>query len=95
MHSAQIENLLTFVRKQYGSFQYYGSTPMEEHGTCFKVPGILATFSVHTQDGALAETYDVQVEGIPPGSYVYACEVSLPDLMVLISKYEQHEEKWP
>ena len=95
MHDPQIEKLLDSVTKKYGGFEYYGSSTAEEHGTCFKLQGILATFSIHTQDSALKYTYDVQIEGIPPGEYIYTCEASLLDLMELISKFEQSEEKWP
>lgn len=95
MHSPQIKKLLSAVSNKYGGFEYYGSSSSEEHGTCFKLKGILATFSVHTQDGALSETYDVQVEGIPPGDYVYTCVVPLSELMELISKYEQTTTQWP
>ena len=95
MHSTHIENILTSINKKYGGFEYYGSSPSEEHGVCFKLQGILATFSVHTQDGVLSESYDVQIEGIPPGDYIYTCEVTLTKLMDLISIFEQSEEKWP
>ena len=86
---------MSAVRNEYEEYEYYGSSSSEEHGTCFKVKGIMATFSVHTQDGTLCEAYDVQVEGIPPGDYVYTCIASLPELVELISKYKQAETKWP
>ena len=95
MHSSQIQKLLNSVVKKYGGFEYYGSSPAEEYGTCFKLQGISATFSVVTNDGELKDSYDVQIEGIPPGEYLYTCEASLPDFMDILSKYEGPEEEWP
>ena len=53
MHSPQIEKLMDAVKNEFEEFEYYCSSLSKEHDTCFKVKGIMATFSVHTQDGTL------------------------------------------
>lgn len=95
MRSKKIQKLIEIVSKAYGNVELYGSTVEEEHGTCFKLAGIPAIFSLHTQDGELESSYDVQIEGIPAGNYVYTTEVSLEGLMDLLKKYELHESQWP
>lgn len=63
----------------------YGTDPSEEHGTGFTIAGIPATFSVHTQEGRLPPgMYDVQIESMPPGDYVWSEVVSLPRFLELI-----------
>ena len=98
MHSPAVENVIAAVRRVHGSdrVRYYGSDPSEEHGVCFKIAGIAASISVHTQGGDLADgLYDVQVEGEPPGEYVYVSVMSLSDLMTLIEQLRLPTAEWP
>lgn len=95
MHSDEIQALLIAVNRTFGSFEYYGSSPEEVHGVCFKLKGINATFSASTLDGGLKKTYDVQIEGIPPGDYVFTAELQLSDFMLLIEKFKQPISMWP
>ncbi len=65
MRSDAIETLMGRFRDAYGkdALSLYGATPDEEHGTCFTIRGVAASFSVHTQDGALqAGRYDRLME---------------------------------
>ena len=50
MRSPGIQRLIDAVEAAYGSVALYGSDPAEEHGTCFTLAGVPATFSVHTRD---------------------------------------------
>ena len=95
MHNQEINHLITEVRNKYGDVEYYGSSTDEENGVCFKLNGIKATFSVHTQSSSLKQLYDIQIEGIPPGEYIYADIVSLTEFMALIPRYQGDEETWP
>ena len=95
MRSRHIQELVDAVEARHGAVQLYGSSPDEVHGTCFIIAGIPATFSVLSLDGKLVETYDIQVEGVSPGDYLYIDEVSLPEFMRLVSRYIENHEKWP
>jgi hypothetical protein len=95
MHNPKIKNLIEAVLEKYDGFEYYGSSIKEEHGTCFKLQGIKATFSVSTLDGSLVDSYDVQIEGIPAGDYVYTAELTLSKFLQLIVLFEKSEAEWP
>jgi hypothetical protein len=98
MSSPAIERLLFEVRQRYGAsaLSPYGSSSEEVHGTCFIIAGIPATFSVHTQDGELPEGYyDIQIEGIPPGEYVYTEVVTLETFLELVARVSGPETQWP
>jgi hypothetical protein len=95
MHNPKIKNLIETVLEKHDGFEYYGSSSEEEHGTCFKLQGIKATFSVSTLDGSLVDSYDVQIEGIPAGDYVYTAELTLPKFLQLIVLFEKPEVEWP
>jgi hypothetical protein len=95
MHSQVINELISEIRRKYGDVEYYGSSADETHGVCFKLNEINATFSIHTQDGSLKELYDIQIEGIPPGEYIYTDVVSLPELIALIPRYQSEVDQWP
>ena len=95
MHSPEIQKLINSVCENYGFIEYYGSSPEEENGACFTIPEIKATFSVLTLDGALKDSYDIQIEGIPPGEYLYTSEVSLHEFIELISKFNGADSTWP
>ena len=95
MHSPEIQKLINSVSEKYGNIEYYGSPSSEEHGVCFKVLEIEATFSVSTMDGTLKDSYDIQIEGVPPGEYLYTSEVSLQKFIELVSKFNIPESEWP
>ena len=95
MHSPQIQKLINSVSEKFGNIEYYGSSPNEEHGVCFTVQEIEATFSVSTIDGTLKDSYDIQIEGVPPGEYLYTGEVSLQKFIELVSKFTKPESEWP
>ena len=95
MHNHKIQNLVEAVSERYDGFEYYGSSSEEEHGTCFKLQGIKATFSVSTLDDSLADSYDIQIEGIPAGDYVFTAELTLPKFLQLIMLFEKSESEWP
>jgi len=98
MRSSAIESVMSRVRATYGSeaIGLYGALPDEEHGTCFTVRGIPATFSVHTQDGSLRDgEYDIQIESQPPGDYIFTAVVSLDRLMHLVAQIAGPKELWP
>jgi hypothetical protein len=65
MQSLSIQKLITSVIEKHGNIEYCGSSPKEEHGVCFKISGVNATFSVLTLDGKLKDSYDIQIEGVP------------------------------
>ena len=98
MHSDSINAVLSAVRRKHGrdAISYYGSNWRELHGTCFQVTGIPATVSVHTKDGTLDEgLYDVQIEGVPPGDYIYVAVLELPALLSVIDQLAGPPSKWP
>src|SRR5262245_44852130 len=96
--SKSIARVLSDVRAIYGHerVRLYGCDGTEEYGTCFVVSGIPATFSVHTRDGALEDgRYDVQIEGVPPGEYLYTAVVDLRTLLSFIVRMAGPEDEWP
>jgi hypothetical protein len=98
MTSSAIETVLSRFRATYGAdaIALYGALPDEEHGTCFTVHGIPATFSVHTQDGGLHDgRYDVQIESQPPGDYVFTAIVALDRLLELATLVSGPRDLWP
>lgn len=96
MRSSAIQKLIESVQAQHGSVTLYGSQPSEEHGTCFTIAGIPATFSVHTQEGKLPTgQYDIQIEGMPPGDYVYTAAVSFDTFLRLIRRLRGPQNQWP
>ena len=95
MHSHSIQKLIEAVLKNYEGLEYYGSSRNEEHGVCFMLQDKKVTFSVSTLGGSLVDTYDIQVEGIPVGEYVYTEEVTIPNLIQLIDTFSKAESLWP
>jgi hypothetical protein len=96
MRSAEIQKLIDAVEAAHGPVTLYGSDPSEEHGTCFTLVGVPATFSVHTRDGKLQPgSYDVQIERVPPGDFIYASVVPLDRFLELVAKMHGPEEQWP
>lgn len=96
MRSAEIQRLVDAVEERHGPVELYGSSLEEEHGTCFIVDGVPATFSVATLDGTLPPgTFDVQVEGIPPGNYLHMTTVSSDELLQLIERFGGPPGQWP
>lgn len=96
MRSKEIQRMLDSVEERYGSVKLYGSSPDEEHGTCFVADGVSATFSLLTFDGSLpADTFDLQVEGIPPGDYLYRARVSTAELLQLMERFGEGLSRWP
>ena len=98
MHSKEIVLLIEKVKEIYGenSVKYYGSSIEELHGVGFRINNVKATYSIHTQDGALPSgIYDIQIESYPPGEYLYTDIVQLEELMKLIAIINGPEESWP
>jgi hypothetical protein len=96
MRSHEIQKLVDAVEAAYGPVTLYGSDRSEEHGTCFTIGGVPATFSVHTQDGKLERgTYDVQIEGVPPADFIYAAVVPPAWFLELVARMHGPEEQWP
>ncbi len=95
MHSPQIKKLIDSIENEFGAIEYYGSPEEEEHGVCFKLAGIRATFSILALDSKLKSSYDIQIEGIPAGDYLYTCEVTHSEFINLVQKFKGPESKWP
>jgi len=96
MRSTQIQNLIAQVEKIYGPITLYGSQEDEQLGTCFFLENISATFSVLTLDGKMPkDTFSIQVEGRPPGDYIYTDDLSLDDFLKIISIYKKPNDDWP
>jgi hypothetical protein len=96
MRGPEIQRLIDAVEALHGLVALYGSEPTEEHGTCFKIAGAPATFSVHTREGELPPgQYDIQIEGVPPGEYVYTSVVSLETFLKLVARMKGPEVQWP
>ena len=53
-------------------------------------------FSALTLDGKLPSgRYDIQIEGLPPGNYVYTAEVDLDAFLELVARMLGREDQWP
>ena len=96
MRSHEIQNLIDAVEAEYGTVALHGSQVTEEHGTCFKIKDVQATFSVNTQDGELPSgQYDIQIEGIPAGESIYTEIVSLSNFLNLVKRMHESTDNWP
>jgi len=96
MRSPAIQTLVDELETRYGAVTLHGSDPSEVHGTCFTVAGVPATFSVHTQDGKLPSgEYDIQIEGMPLGDYLFSSVVSLGKFLELVESLRGPDEQWP
>jgi hypothetical protein len=97
MISRAIASLLAEVRARHGKTSVSPCESYDDgHGVYFKVAGIPATFSAHTQDGTLPEGYfDVQVEGIPPGDYLYTEVVGVDAFLELLERFLGPVSEWP
>ena len=96
MRSREIVALVDAVEARYGAVSLYGADPLEEHGTCFWIPGAPATMSAHTQDGELpAGMFDIQIEGQPPGDYIFTAVVPLEDVLAFVSRVRGPADDWP
>jgi hypothetical protein len=94
---ASMTALVAALRMYYGDRLHpYGSTFEEEHGFGFTIDGVRAIFSATTMDATLPrDHYDVQIESRPPGDYIYTAQVSLQELLSLISMFAGPESTWP
>ncbi len=96
MRSLTIQKLIDVVENAYGPVMLYGSDPSEKHGTCFRITGVPVTFSVHTQEGRLPSSeYDIQIEGVPPGDYIYTAVVTLDTFLELVARIRSPVDQWP
>lgn len=98
MRSEAIRRLAGAVAEIYGAdrVSLYGSSADEEHGTAFTIKGIAATFSVHTREGTLPpDRYDIQIESLPPGEYLYTDVVTLEQFLHLVKRVAGPFEEWP
>jgi len=91
-----MQKLIDAIEKRHGAIELYGSNPDEENGTCFIIESIQATFSVITLNETLPqEAFNLQVEGIPPGDYLFTKPVSQAELLQLIDQFSQTPSQWP
>ena len=97
MRSSEIQRLVGAVEEIHGPITLYGSNELEEHGTCFTLKGIPATFSVLTLEGTLGhDQFDVQIEGRPPGYYMYNLELcSLDEFLQTVEIFKLPPKSWP
>lgn len=96
MPSREIQKLIDAVELVHGPITLYGSSSSESHGTGFTIAGVPATFSVLTLDGTLPPgQYNIQIEGLPQGDYVYVDEVDLNAFLELVSRIRGPEDQWP
>jgi hypothetical protein len=97
MSDESVGNLHSALDCRYGHrVQPYGSTRKEEHGFGFTVQGIPATFSAVTRDGTLPlNRFDVQIESLPPGNYLYTAEIGLEEFLNLIELFAGPPGQWP
>ena len=99
MQSPSLRQLSERVEQLFGATSVVSTGSSDnapEHLTCIRILGIPATFSVHTQDGMLPSgQYDVQIEGVPPGDYVYTDIVSLNEFMRLVAQFAGPIDTWP
>lgn len=96
MLSAQMQRLVDAVESRFGRVRAYGGDADDGHATSFRLEGAPARFSIHTQEGALPEGhYDVQIEGVPPGEYLYTDIVTLESFLELVRRVHGPEEQWP
>ncbi|WP_254507277.1 hypothetical protein [Anatilimnocola floriformis] len=87
MADPSIETLLTELRRRYADrLISYGTSPLEEDGTGFRLQGVPAVFSALTIDGTLPSgRFDVQIESYPPGDYVFNEEYEFDALLEAIA----------
>lgn len=97
MRSSEIQRLVSVVEEIHGPITLYGSNQQEEHGTCFTLKGISATFSVLTREGTLDhDQFDIQIEGQPPAYYIYNLKLcSLDKFLQNIEFFKRPSNKWP
>lgn len=96
MRSREIQKLIDAVEAVHGSVELYGSGPSEEHGTCFTIAGVPATFSVLTLDGTLPlGRHDVQIEGEPLGTTSILMRGTLEEFLELVVRMSRPEDTWP
>lgn len=97
MRSFEIQSLVSAVEEIHGAVTLYGSNELEEYGTCFTLKGIPVTFSILTPDGAReCGQFDVQIEGQPPGDYMYNMErCSLDEFLQTVEIFKLPPKSWP
>lgn len=96
MLNREMQRLVEEVEAKCGRVRSYTGDSDDGNGTSFIIPGTPATFSVHTQEGALPPgQYDIQIESIPPGDYVFTSVVSLARFLELVEKVRGPLEQWP
>ena len=93
MHCRLIKLLLDKIVRKYGDFQYYGSNSEELNGVGFTVNDLDVTFSVVWEPKK--GLYDVQIESVPPGDYIYLGQFSLDDFLTAMDLYSTPESDWP
>ena len=93
-----IRSLVDLLNNRFaGQWHYYGMPALPpEDSMAFTIDGINATFSVTTEGGRLPDNVlDVQVEGVPPGDYVYSDELSVAAIETLVDQFRKPEQEWP
>lgn len=97
MNDSSIVHLQQELERRFASrLRRYGSAPQEEHGLGFTIEGMDAVFSAITHNGTLpVNQYDVQIESMPPGEYLYTANVSLQELLHLVDVFLGPRSEWP
>ena len=97
MTDSSIANLQQALERRFASrLRGYGSDPQEEHGIGFTIEGMGAVFSAITQNGTLPpDHYDIQIESMSPGEYLYTTNVSLQELLHLVDVFLGPQSEWP
>lgn len=90
-----INELLTALRARFGEDALipYGEVSWD-HAVGFRIRGVDATFSVlteHSPEGV----FDIQIEGIPLGEYVYCDDATVDQLVELAVIFSGPRKQWP
>lgn len=97
MKNGSINALLERLDKSFGEgFIVQNRNSAEEvHGAYFRLNGIPVSVSVLTDDGRLPfGRYDIQIESVPPGDYVFCDEVALDEFVGLIERFTNPPDTW-
>lgn len=97
MQDTSIEHLRDELNRRYAErLKPYGWAPSETHGFAFTIDKIAAVFSAIASEGSLPPNrFDVQIESLPPGDYIYTAELALDELLEVIEVISGPRVKWP
>jgi hypothetical protein len=91
------QKLADYLVDRFGSAckPYAQSDLVTECGASFTIDQIEATFSFVCGGDLPPGIYSVQVEGVPPGDYIFIAEVSFSEIGALIDSFMDAPDKWP